>query len=412
MFNDLTKIQKKIVYVILISTIFNAVLIGLGPLMDIIAKKALDAADWQLTLLIMIWPVTNFISIWWGKLLESSENKSIFYWIVAFFGRLIFVLGIWVATMNQFLVLLAVSFSFNSLFIPLYNNLFQKHFDSKVRGKIFGITISISTLIAILFSYIAGRILDNNESNFHIIMVFAGICGFLGTAILSTFKPDVKSENKVQKFSFHRIFISPLSRTWETLKKNKDFRNFEINFTIYGIGFIMVLPSVPIYLIETLNMTYTSSFIAKAVIAQIGLLLLSPLFGNIHGKWHPHYFTAISFLTFSFFPLTLYISTFMSTDIAIILVFAAYFIYSFGMAGVNITWNISSIFFAGKEDSSMYQSIHVSATGIRGLSAPLLGLFIYRYFGIKLVFLTSFIFIFVGGVMSYISYLKRSKQSQ
>ena len=408
MLNELTKIQKKIVYVILISTLFNAVLIGLGPLMDIIATKALGAADWQLTLLTMIWPVTNFVSIWWGKILESSENKSIFYWIVAFFGRLIFVLGIWVMTMNQFLVLLAVSFSFNSLFIPLYNNLFQKHFDSSVRGKIFGLTISLSTLVAILFSYLAGRILDNDENNFRIIMVFAGISGFLGTAILSTFKPEVKTKSNIQKVSFYRIFISPLSRTWETLKKNKDFRNFEINFTIYGFGFIMVLPSIPIYLIEHLEMTYTSSFIAKAVIAQIGLLLLSPLFGKIHGKWHPHYFTAISFFTFSMFPLTLYISSFTSVNVAIILVFVAYLIYSFGMAGVNITWNISSIFFAGEEDSSMYQSIHVSATGIRGLLAPLLGLFIYRYFGIKLVFLVSFLFIFTGSITSYLSYLKRS----
>ena len=410
MFNDLTKIQKKIVYVILIATLFNAVLIGLGPLMDIIATKALNALDWQLTLLTMIWPVANFISIWWGKILETSENKSIYYWIVAFFGRLVFILGIWIMTMNQFLVLLAVAFSFNSLFIPLYNNLFQKHFDSKVRGKIFGITISLSTLIAIIFSYIAGRILDNNEDSFRIIMVFAGVCGFLGTAILSTFKPPMKTKNNVKKFSFHRIFISPLSRTWETLKNNKDFRNFEINFTIYGFGFLMVLPSVPIYLIEHLEMTYTSSFIAKAIIAQVGLLLLSPLFGKIHDKWHPHYFTAISFLTLSVFPLVLYISSYMSINTAIILVFIAYFIYSFGMAGVNITWNISSIYFAGKEDSSMYQSIHVSATGIRGLLGPLLGLLIYRMFGIKLVFLISFLFIFVGGVMSYLSYLRRSDQ--
>ncbi|MBN2789236.1 MAG: MFS transporter [Candidatus Delongbacteria bacterium] len=407
MFKDLTKIQKKIVYVILIATFFNAILIGLGPLMDIIATKALSAADWQLTLLTMIWPVTNFISIWWGKILETTENKSIFYWIVAFFGRLILVLGIWVVTMNEFLVILAVSFSFNSLFIPLYNNLFQKHFNSEVRGRIFGITISLSTFIAILFSYVAGRVLDSDENRFRIIMVFAGICGFLGTAILSTFKPEIKTNSIIKKFSLTKIFISPLSRTWETLRYNKDFRNFEINFTIYGIGFLMVLPSVPIYLIENLKMNYTSSFIAKAIIAQIGLLLLSPLFGKIHGKWHPHYFTAISFITLSIFPLTLYISSFMSIETAVILVFVAYFIYSFGMAGVNISWNISSIFFAGDEDSSMYQSIHVSATGIRGLLAPLFGLSLYRYFGIRFVFLVSFIFIFSGGILSYLSYLKK-----
>jgi len=106
--------------------------------------------------------------------------------------------------------------------------------------------------------------------------------------------------------------------------------------------------------------------------------------------------------------LILFISSFTAVNIAITLVFIAYLIYSFGMAGVNITWNIGSIFFAGKEDSSMYQSIHVSATGIRGLTAPLLGLLVYRTLGIRFVFFISFTFIFIGGIMSYVSYLKIS----
>ncbi|MBP7563774.1 MAG: hypothetical protein KA886_08290 [Candidatus Cloacimonetes bacterium] len=71
------------------------------------------------------------------------------------------------------------------------------------------------------------------------------------------------------------------------------------------------------------------------------------------------------------------------------------------MAGVNITWTMGSITFAGKEDSAMYQSVHISITGIRGLIAPLFGFLVYKSMGIISVFLISFLCELIASFTSY-----------
>ena len=61
---------------LLAATFLNGFVVSLGALQDIIAKKALGALDWQIALLAVVWPVSNFFSIWWGKILERSQNKA------------------------------------------------------------------------------------------------------------------------------------------------------------------------------------------------------------------------------------------------------------------------------------------------------------------------------------------------
>lgn len=74
------------------------------------------------------------------------------------------------------------------------------------------------------------------------------------------------------------------------------------------------------------------------------------------------------------------------------------------MAGVNVSWNMGSIFFAGNEDSSMYQSIHVTLTGVRGIFAPLLSLLIKRIFNVYAVFIAAIIFFLLAALSSWFSY--------
>ncbi len=92
--------------------------------------------------------------------------------------------------------------------------------------------------------------------------------------------------------------------------------------------------------------------------------------------------------------------------LAVIIVFIAYTIFGIAMAGVNLSWNMSSIFFAGKEDASMYQSVHVTMTGIRGLIAPILGFALLKIMGINSVFYVAAGFLALASVMSLRDYMR------
>ena len=88
------------------------------------------------------------------------------------------------------------------------------------------------------------------------------------------------------------------------------------------------------------------------------------------------------------------------------IVYFAFFIYGIAMSAMVISWNISSIYFAGSEDVSMYQSVHVTLTGLRGLIMPFLGYLILKYFGIQVVFAVAFIIFVFSSFLSYRLYLQ------
>lgn len=403
---DLSPVERHTAILLLWAALFNGIVASLSQTQDIIARKALLAADWQLMIMMMIWPISNFFSIWWGRIFEKSCHQSRYFLVVGILGRLTLVYGIWITTMNEYLVLLALMFSFNSLLIPAQNSIYQKNIDFSRRAKIYGYTISLGMLVSIGFTFLAGRILDSHEQLFRLILAITGICGLISCIMLSFIRiqKPLAQLDCAQKINLREALTDPIKRSLKLLKENKQFAAFERSFSIYGMGFIMMTPIIPIYLVDVLKLSYTTNFMAKGIISQIGLLLLSPYIGKIHDGMHPFRFISMAFATLFLYPVLILISSLFVTVpvLPVIIVFVAYLIFGIAMAAINISWNMSSIYFAGKEDAAMYQSVHVTMTGIRGVIAPGLGLVLLKFIGIQAVFVVAAGFLLSASIISYL----------
>ncbi len=402
---NLSPVERQTAGLLLWAALFNGVVASLAQTQDIIARKALLAADWQLMIMMMIWPISNFFSIWWGRIFEKSCHQSRYFLVVGIFGRLSLVYGLWVTTMNEYLVLLALMFSFNSLLIPAQNSIYQKNLDFSRRAKIYGYTISLGMAVSIGFTFLAGRVLDTREDLFRIILAVTGICGLASCILLSFIKIQKNpAMEKCEKVNLREVLVDPIRRTLRLLKENKQFAAFERSYSIYGMGFIMMTPIIPIYLVDVLQLSYTTNFLAKGMISQVGLLFLSPYIGKIHDRMHPFKFISMAFAMLFIFPVLIILSSLFTATpvVSIPIVFAAYLVFGIAMAAVNISWNMSSIYFAGKEDAAMYQSVHVTMTGIRGVIAPGLGLILMKFIGIRAVFVVAAGFLLSASVISYL----------
>ena len=402
---SLSPIERKTAGILLMAALFNGVVQSLSQTQDIIARKALFARDWQLMLMTMIWPVSNFFSIWWGRFYEKSCHKSRYFLLAGIFGRLTLVYAIWLTTMNEYLVLLGLLFSANSILIPAQNSIYQKNIHHTRRAKVYGYTISLGMLVSVAVTFLAGRILDFHEEHFRWILVGTGIAGFISSVLLSTIRlqePIVEAPCAKVKIRFRDLMLDPIRRTLTLMKTNKAFAAFERDFSIYGMGYIMMQPIIPIYMVDKLQLSYTNNFLAKGILSQVGMLVLSPLIGKLHDRMHPFRFIAASFALLMVFPLLFVLSSLWAGEsvLAVVIVFIAYTIFGIAMAGVNLSWNMSSIFFAGKEDASMYQSVHVTMTGIRGLIAPVLGFSLLKIMGINSVFYVAAGFLALAALMS------------
>lgn len=402
--------EKHTFILMLVFTFFNGFIMSIAQTQDIIAKKALDGLDWHIALLTMIWPIANFFSIWWGRALERTRDIAKFLVFAAVFGRLILVLVYWSVSIYDYLAILTIMYSFSSLILPAQNSIMQINIRPANRGKVFGFVTSLATLLTITITFTSGSLLEHREELFRSLFVIVGVAGFLGVLALSmcnTKKKSIPEDVANKRFSF----IEPLKRAYYLLKEDKQFFKFQRNFFLYGVGFLILLPIIPKYLVDYLEMGYRTSFIAKGVISQIGLLCLSPLFGKLFDKSHPTKFTAIGFAVFSLFPMLLLTSSFFPDSQAVLIVFAAYLFFGIGMSFINMSWNISSIFFAGKNDSSMYQSVHVTVTGLRGILTPVLGYFVMQFLGIRTVFAISIICLLSASLLNVRHYYSFSKKT-
>lgn len=402
----LEKLEKKTFIALMAASFFYGFVITSFQVQDIIAKKTLQAYDWQITILVMLWPLSNLFSIWWGKILEHSHSISKYYILTGLAGRLILILMLFVTNYYQYLGILIVVFSFNAFISPAQNAILQTNISAVNRGNVFGLTTSLVTLISILFSFLIGRLLDLNQDYFRYFFAFVGIAGLIHAIIMSRVQLR-KTHNTAKAFiSYKQIFYLPIVRSLELLKKNKEFAIFQRNFFVYGIAFMILLPAIPKYLVEYLQMDYSQTFLAKSVLAQIGILFFAPLAGKFFDKKNPALFTSFSYLLLSLYPLTLMISSFLiGSHYANAIVYLAFFILSLAMSGVVISWNISSICFAGDEDVSMYQSVHVSLTGLRGIFAPFLGLLVMKLIGIQAVFVLAFCLFVTASILNFRLYL-------
>lgn len=408
-FNKLNPFEKHTTRLLLWSALFNGVVLSLNQTQDIIARKALNAAVWQLTVMAMIWPVSNFLSIWWGRLFEKSCHKSRYFLLVGIFGRLTLIYGLWLTGMNEFMLLLGLMFSFNALLIPAQNTIYQKNIRADRRGKIYGYITSVGMIVAIGFTFLAGRVMDMDDRYFRLILAITAGCGLIASVLLSVIRirGDKRNNCGAEKPLYWRESLrAPIKRSYQLLKQNKEFGAFERSFSIYGIGFIMMMPVLPLFLVDMLRLTYTQNFVAKGVISQIPIILLSPYLGKWHDKLHPFRFICIFFGLLALFPLMVVLS--MSVIkwrlFSVVLVYLAYIFFGIAMAGINIAWNMGSIYFAGKEDASMYQSVHVTMTGVRGLIAPVLGLLLLNLTGLISVFAVAAAFILTASIVSWRDY--------
>jgi predicted MFS family arabinose efflux permease len=215
-----------------------------------------------------------------------------------------------------------------------------------------------------------------------------------------------------EKLDWRKILLDPIHRSLHLLKENKAFAAFERSFSIYGMGFIMMQPIIPIYMVDKLNLSYTNNFLAKGVLSQIGLLLLSPIIGKLHDRMHPFRFISASFALLMVFPILFVISSLWAGEpvVAVVIVFIAYTIFGVAMAGINVAWNMSSIFFAGKDDASMYQSVHVTMTGIRGMIAPVLGFALLKLVGLTSVFIVAAGFLATASLISLRDYKRLGRK--
>ncbi len=385
--------RKYIMYSVLAGVVGSILQFG-----EVIARKSLGASGLSVTFLVMTMPIGSLTSIWWARLLIGrNQSRLVLYFGVA--AYMIILSGVVMLGISHLLIMFVVFYTINALTIPAENRILQQHIPSGSTGSLFGFAAGGRMILAAGTSVLAGWYMDKLDDGYKHIFLLATIAGIIAIKLLSsigTSKVDGAEQQPINR----TLFLNPLKKAIQLLKRRKDFLRFEIAFMMYGIAFMMMLPIIPLYLVDDLQFDYATIGMARGMVPQLIMIVTVPLFGRIFDRTTPHKLAVWVFLGLAGFPLLLLSAGRFDGIERLYVAYAAFSWYGVVMSGVWVLWGLSSLRFAGSEDAGLYHSVHVAATGIRGVFAPLLGYLVMITMGKTVTLLTSSVlWVIASGLM-------------
>ena len=375
----------------------NGVLFAVLNFGEVIARKSLGASGLEVTFLSMTMPVASLTSIWWARLLVGRDQGK-FLIRFGIFAYLALLTGFFLQNIMHLISVFLCFFIINALFIPADNRILQQHIPAKSTGRLYGMAVGLRLGIAALVSAGLGWYMDVQEEGFKHIFILAALTGFVATVIMSSIRTGyVQGADPVPLN--RKLLIEPWRKAIQLLKVRKDYLRFEVAFMLYGIAFMMTLPVVPLYLVDDLKLSYVEIGLAKGTVTQLIMIFSVPLFGRIFDRTTPHKLASVVFLFLSGFPVLLLLAGMFEGNLRSILIYVSFAHFGFSMSGIFMIWGLSSLRFARGEDAGVYHSVHVAATGVRGLFAPLLGYMVMSTMGKTTALLTSSALLIVGSLM-------------
>lgn len=360
---------------------------------DYIAGNGLGASVTQITLLAMIWPVSNLFSVLASHWLDST-NGHFRAMLIGGVMRLSMACMLFSSSVNTMLLLLVLFFGSNSVVIPGQNAAFRHRYRKGNRGVLFGWGMSLFNLVCLPASMLVGAVLDADFSFFRWLFVAEGVFGAGQAFSMALMVRGLKNSGEIQSPSVREL-ISGLGKVF---RADREFVRFETFFMLYGFGFMGIQPAIPFFARDVLNLTYEQYATAKGVLGQLGLVVLGPLMGAGLDRIRPFRFTGTMCLVLAGFPLLLVTSSLIPA-MAVVLFYGAWLAYTAGMSGIQVSWNMSSMHFAPEGKAATYQGFHVTATALRGFIAPVLGSAVMQLFSYTANFAMSAGFLILAGVL-------------
>jgi MFS family permease len=366
---------------------------------EYIATNGLGASVWQITLLSMIWPVSNFLSVFINHHIERSGARARALALAGLL-RLPVALMAFSSSVNLLLVLMGLFSAADSVVSPLVNSILRSRYREGRRGTLFGWAVTVFTAFCIPAAMLVGALLDVDFQYYRLLFAVQAASGIAHAGILALMARGIDHSSGVGS-GFGDLFGSLV----RTFRRDREFARFEAYFMVYGFAFMMVLPAIPFFARDILGLSYKEYALAKGVIAQAGVLVLSPLLGRSAERVHPFRFTGLVSAGLGLYPLLIGMAVLFPSS-GELLFFGAFAAYSVFMAGINLSWNLSSLHFAPHGQEATYQGLHITLTAVRGLTAPLLGNLLFGLLGYLPLFMISAGLFLLSGLL----FLRRHEQ--
>lgn len=247
-----------------------------------------------------------------------------------------------------------------------------------VRARVTGRIMVMSAIAAAMTGLLFGGVLDRDPEAFRWLFPAAALFGLAGAAVYARIR--VRRHAALQQSERNTTPNSGLlpRNLARPLIQNRPFRRFMACLFVLGSGNMMVDAPLVLALSTRFSTDYLLSIAIVSSIPIITMPLAVGLWSRLLDRVHVVRFRAVHSWAFVVSNLMLLIGIALAS-MPIVIVAAV--VRGVGYAGGVLAWNLGHHDFAPPGESGQYMGTHVTLTGIRGLCAPLLGVFLWQWLG-------------------------------
>ena len=359
------------------ASLAHGLVMGVFLLNEYVARKDLGASRWHVLALLLAPALVQSIAAAWNPATRSGFFGRRPFRTLGIPGRLLllaFLFLPWCRSATPFVTIVALSTVVEVLLVPAQNAVVASNYAAATRGRWFGLVTSVQALAIVIVSVLAGLLLDRRPEAWPWLMGFAGLAGAWGYRHWSLLRR-------------RRIPRSPEARNlpefgsaFEVLRRDRAFLAFEACFMIYGTGFLMMQPVLPLYLVDELGVSYSPVGVARGVLFWLAMIVAGPIFGRLADRVGILRSCSLAYLMLAGFPLLL---LFVPGTVGLNVAFTA---YGLAMAGVHVAWNLGPIALARGRDPVPYLNAHLALVGVRALIGMVSGTLVQGWVGSRPVF--------------------------
>ena len=415
---NLLESEKKTFALHLAYSFIEGILEAALLLNEFVFIKSLRGSNYQLGFLFQFSVIVLILSVFFNEFIRRTYNKKKLLRIVGFSARLPFILLLFFPRdVNALLTNPVYHYIFLAIFLiyyletpvifPLINLFLKNRYSDKNFGRLYSYSTTVKKVVIFVTTFTYGFLLDYDHFAFTYVFPILSVLGIISVFLLSKIDFTEKEFEPVKKSFFSSIRDSAKNMV-RVISANKPFRDFEIGFMCYGFAYMITITVITIFFNKVLNLSYTSFAFYKNLF-NILSIILTPFVGRFLGKSDPRKFAVVMFsslmLYIFFISLTKYFPNqfnIWGIQIYTTLVISFTF-YGIFYATMSLIWNIGSSYFCEPEEAGHYQSIHLSLTGVRGIFAPLLGIFFYELLGFSGNFMIGMVALFIAIMVMFVS---------
>ncbi len=323
--------------------------------------------------------------------------------------------------------------------ITVRSAVWKSNYPTRVRGQITARLQRLRRFITVPTVLFAAYVCDLDATSYRYLYPIGAVVGLLGVWFLR--KVRIRGERRelhghrqedangklardiAEPFSLAAL-MSPghvIRQMVNVLRDDRHFRRYCIAQSLMGVANIMTIPVMVALITRELDLSSDGAFwISTALIVALPNLVM---LGSI-GRWG-RLFDRLGVLRMRVANVTCWTislgfalagTLILEESIAIgpshlpiaVALFALRALFQgVGLGGGQIAWNLGHLHFAHPKRAELYMGVHVSLTGLRGLIAPLIGVWLWRHIGWG-VWIVSIIL----SLMSCVSYAAMAREEQ